>query len=403
MTRIHCPFAFLGGGIQMKKLLSLAAAGLVILSCLSAGVFAAPSPGDPSPGSVLIDAGTGVGAAYDEDGMPISGTVYNGGSLEGFEPDQTVYLKLSKATLLKASDGTDGKSVNDGNLLADKDLFKLKVKKEGDGRGLVKEVSQVSEKKDANGTRCGWVKIIIAPSDLTEEQKAELSLTFIAKEDENGWAEGDYAAVNLNLWISPPIKSGDDYDADPGEQFVYHPVSNEKNGVNWDSVATLSFTADDDASKFYAKLSTKADGAVCERYPDAELYFRDFSGTPAISASSRATLTLLNPFAQEDNVQVNPESCHIYTKDAEGELADVTSLFTYLDTDEDGNEVDGWRIKTRMLGSYVISDVPLDTADGVSGTFLTRPETVELAGSSADTGYAGITSNTKPNPPTGRI
>lgn len=381
----------------MKKLLSLAVAGLVLLSCLSAGVFALPSPG-----FVTIDAGTGMGAACDEDGMPISGTSYSGGSLEGFAPDQAVYLKLTGAALLKGSDNSAGIPVNDGNLLADKDLFKLKVKKDGDGRGLVKEVSQVSGKKDANGTRCGWIKIVIAPSDLTEEQKAELNLTFTAKDDANGWAEGDYATVNLNLWISPPVKSGDDYDADPGEQFVYHPVSNDKNGVNWDSVATLCFTADDDASKFYAKLSTKADGAVCERYPDAELYFRDFTGTPAISASSRATLTLLNPFAQEDRAQVNPQSCHIYTKDVEGDLTDVTSLFTYLDTDEDGNEIDGWRIKTRTLGSYVISDVPLDTADGLGGTFLMRPETVELAGSSADTGYSGITSNTKPNPPTGR-
>ena len=381
----------------MKKLLSLAVAGLILLSCLSAGVFASPSPG-----FVTIDAGTGMGAACDEDGMPISGTTYSGGSLEGFAPDQTVYLKLTGAALLKGSDNSAGISVSDGNLLADKDLFKLKVKKDGDGRKLVKEVSQISEKKDANGTRCGWIKIVIAPSDLTEEQKAELSLTFTAKDDVNGWAEGDYAAVNLNLWISPPVKSGDDYDADPGEQFVYHPVSNDKNGVNWDSVATLWFTADDDASKFYAKLSTKADAAVCARYPDAELYFRDFTGTPSISASSRATLTLLNPFSQEDSTQVNPQSCHIYTKDADGDLTDVTSLFTYLDTDEDGNEIDGWRIKTRTLGSYVISDVPLDTADGLGGTFLMRPETVELAGSSADTGYSGITSNTKPNPPTGR-
>ncbi len=384
----------------MKKIISLAAAGLVMLSCLSAGVFAIPSPG-----TVSIDAGTGMGAAYNEDGMPISGTTYNGGSLEGFAPDQTVYLKLTGASLLKASDGMTAVPVNDGNLLADKDRFKLKVKKDGDGRGLVKEVSQVGGKKDANGVRCGWVKIVIAPSDLTEEQKAELKLTFTAKEDDatNNWEEGDDAAVNLNLWISPPAKSGDDYDADPGEQFVYHPVSNDKNGVNWDSVATLFFTADDDASKFYTKLSTKADDAVCQSFPDAELYFCDFSGSPAISAASRATLTLLNPFAQEDSPQVNPESCHIYTKDAEGELTDVTSLFTYLDTDEDGNEVDGWRIKTRTLGSYVISDVPLNTAEESGSTFLMRPETIELAGSSsANTGYSGITSNTKPNPPTGR-
>lgn len=385
----------------MKKILSLAAAALVALSCFSASVFAA------GPGTVSIDAGNGTGAAFDDDGMPISGTVYSSGSMEGIVPDQTIYLKLMGAQLLKDSDLTAGALVNDSNLLADKDIFKLKVKKDGDGKSLIREVSQVREKKDANGNRCGWLKIVVAPSDLTDEQKAELRLTFTARNDnaDAGWTKGDYACVDLNLWIDNPVEAGDDYDADPGDQFVYKPISNENNELTWDDVATLMFTADDDASKFYAKLSTKADEDVYQRYPDAELFFRNFTGTPDISAASRATLTLLNPWTHDDYVSVNPRNCHIYTKDADGELSDVTSLFTYLETDEEGNEVDGWRIKTRMLGSYVISDIPLDTdadENPKSGT-AAQPETAEFTGRfHKDADLDPITNNTKPNPPTGR-
>ena len=390
----------------MKKLIALISAVMLTLSCLSAGVFAV------GPGTVTIDAGTGIGAAYDEDAMPIAGTVYNGGSIEGITPDQTIYLKIMGAQLLNSNDLSDGATIIDSNVLADDDYFKLKVKKDGDGRRLIDEVSQVSEKKDANGNRCGWLKIVIAPSDMTDEQKAELRLTFTAKEDneDGGWSEDDFATVELDLWINNPLEKGDDYDAEPGDQFVYQPVSNENNELTWDDVAILKFTADDDASKFYARLSTKADKSVYQNYPDAELYFRNFSGNPNISTTSRATLILLNPWMQDDSVLVNPKSCHIYTKDSDGVLSDVTSLFTYLETDEEGNEVNGWRIKTRMLGSYVISNIELETDTESEPSDSVQPETVESAGiletmdvsPDLQSETDSITNNTKPNPPTGK-
>lgn len=391
----------------MKKLIAYILSVLFVLSGFALPVFADDS------GTVILDAGSGSGSAFDKDGRPIRGTVYNNGCMEGIVPDQTIYLKIMRAWLWDESESTDGKTVTDSNLLADDDMFRLKVKKDGDGRGLIDDVEQVSEKKDANGNRCGWLKITISPSDMTEEQKAELRFIFTAKDDnpEEGWSKGDYASVDLDLWINNPVEKGDDYDADPGEQFVYQPMSNESNELNWDDVAMLRFTADDDASEFYARLSTKADADVYRRYPDADLYFRNFAGNPNISTASRATLTLFNPWMQRDSQYVNPKNCHIYTKDSDGELSDVTSLFTYLQTDEEGNEVNGWQIKTRMLGSYVISKDELKlTESSQTEAFiqaepveLTEPSDIEVTLPEELLESDSINNNKKPNPPTGRM
>ena len=48
--------------------------------------------------------------------------------------------------------------------------------------------------------------------------------------------------------------------------------------------------------------------------------------------------------------------------EADGTLSDITGIFTYLDCDEDGNEINGWRTRTRTLGCYIISDVALDVS-----------------------------------------
>lgn len=391
----------------MKKLIAYILSVLFVLSGMILPVFADDS------GTVILDAGSGSGSAFDKDGKPIAGTAYNNGSMEGIVPDQTIYLKIMRAWLWDDSESIDGKTVTDSNLLADDDMFRLKVKKDGDGRGLIDDVEQVSEKKDANGNRCGWLKITIAPSDMTEEQKAELRFTFTAKDDnaEAGWSKGDYASVELDLWINNPVEKGDDYDADPGEKFVYQPMSNESNELNWDDVAMLRFTADDDASEFYARLSTKADSAVYRSYPDAELYFRNFAGNPNISTASRATLILFNPWMQDDSGYVNPKNCHIYTKDSDGELSDVTSLFTYLQTDEEGNEVNGWQIKTRMLGSYVISKDELKLTESSQQETFSQSETMEQTQPldiapielEEPINTDSINRNTKPNPPTGRM
>ena len=81
-------------------------------------------------------------------------------------------------------------------------------------------------------------------------------------------------------------------------------------------------------------------------------------------------------------------------------MTDITSLFTYISTDESDNVVNGWRMRTRTLGRYLISDQQLalessQTADSSNGTDLpVSQKSWEEAGFS-------ILHNTKPVPNTG--
>ena len=55
--------------------------------------------------------------------------------------------------------------------------------------------------------------------------------------------------------------------------------------------------------------------------------------------------------------------------DADGYLVDVTSKFSYS---EDDQEIPGWSIRTRQLGTYIVSDTELDVT-------VDEPETSEPA------------------------
>ena len=89
-------------------------------------------------------------------------------------PDQTLYLCLG------VSDGGDMSMLwNDsvGDLtgvaspgeLADQELFKLKVSRDGDGARLVR-VSQYNERAIGGSAGSAWLKIDIAASDSIDEQ-----------------------------------------------------------------------------------------------------------------------------------------------------------------------------------------------------------------------------------------
>ncbi|WP_147539454.1 LPXTG cell wall anchor domain-containing protein, partial [Anaerotruncus rubiinfantis] len=125
--------------------------------------------------------------------------------------------------------------------------------------------------------------------------------------------------------------------------------------------AALKFEADDDASKFYARLSTSTDRTLYAEYGDpvdADLWFYDFVTNPTIPSTSRATLTLGIPWDEDDDDYIpDPETCFIYERDADGNLTDVTDKFTFSEDDE---EIPGWSMKTRVLGTYVLSDTELD-------------------------------------------
>lgn len=297
-------------------------------------------------------------------------------------PDQTLYLCLG------VSDGGDTSMLwNDsvGDLtgaaspgeLADQELFKLKVSRDGDGARLVR-VSQYNERAIGGSARSAWLKIDIAASDSIDEQKAVVDLTFTARDDdENGkWEKGDYALLRLTLWIGSAVEEGGDALRAAGDSFVYKPDSNSENIVTWEDVASLSFSASDDAKKFYARLSTKHDPIYAAYEDSADLYFRNFTGAPTISASSRATLTLYYPW--EDGGP-DPAACHVYLADADGSLRDVTKLFTYIGEDEDGSAVNGWRIRTRTLGCYIITDRALDLTLQQEQAVQTQPETVSVS------------------------
>ena len=281
-------------------------------------------------------------------------------------PGQTVYLCLGESgsadttALWDVSAEAMGAAAT-ADELADGGLFRLKADKSGPGGSLLK-IKQYGEKSLGDSPRSSWLRIEIAESEAVEEQKAVADLTFSARKESSTFETGDYALLRLTLWIASEEASGGDADLEAGDGVVYKPVANDKNTAEWEGIASVSFSASDDADKFYAKLSTKADPEIYKLYgdpADADLYFRDFTGALAADSTSRATLVLYNPWEDED-YQPDPDSCHIYQVAADSSLSDITGIFTYLAHDEDGNEVNGWRTRTRTLGRYVISDVELD-------------------------------------------
>ena len=391
----------------MKRLLTLLVVALLLCGTATWPVCAASATNGYV--SVALN-GSGRAELRDGDGIVIaesSATTADAGSVAfEVEPGQELFLSLGEISSLDTSALCDASSgtVNSAKKataaqLADSDLFKLKTERD-DGESKLVKASQYNEKA-LGGARSAWVKLVISDNQTTEEMKAVLDLTFSAREDGVSWEKGDYATLRIILWVSNEVVSGDAAEQTAGDKFVFQPVDNEQNTVEWEDVASLAFTANDDASKFYAKLSTKVDNQIYQTYglpADADLFFRDFTGSPAISSTSRATLTLYYPWEIEKGP--NPGSCYLYTINEDGSLTDITSLFTYISTDESDNVVNGWRMRTRTLGRYLISDQQLalessQTADSSNGTDLpVSQKSWEEAGFS-------ILHNTKPVPNTG--
>lgn len=128
--------------------------------------------------------------------------------------------------------------------------------------------------------------------------------------------------------------------------------------------AALEYHADDNARAFYARLSTKADIDIYTDYGDpvdADLWFYNFIGNPEIPSTSRAWLTLGIPWDEDSDYHPDPRDVYIYQVDKYGDLEDVTDRFTYSD---DAYAIEGWTIRTRQLGTYIISDTELDLDTG---------------------------------------
>ena len=357
----------------MKKVLSLVLALACVLS-LSAVAFAADAV-DPAK-------------VYNGDGEEVSDISVAENVIKGdpVEPASSFYVPISPAMDTQIKDGDDVDfTVED---LVDTKNFKFDVDKDA-GSKLISKISVVDDKKLGSMERTAYLKFELKDVTDTDEHKSTGTITFKAKNyklagckpgsktessgaNDAKWTDNYEVTFKYNLWISNEKKGNDD-NPDVGDRVYMDPDKNDTNTLIWgDDRAALKFEADDDAKKFYARLSTSNMSDIYAEYGDpvdADLWFYDFVGHPTVPATSKATLTLGIPWDDDDDYTPDPENCFIYELDADGYLTDVTSKFTYSEDDE---EIPGWSIRTRQLGTYIVSDTELDVT-------VDEPETSEPA------------------------
>ena len=357
----------------MKKVLSLVLALACVLS-LSAVAFAADAV-DPAK-------------VYNGDGEEVSDISVAANVIKGdpVEPASTFYVPISPAMDTQIKDGDDVDfTVED---LVDTKNFKFDVDKDA-GSKLISKISVVDDKKLGSMERTAYLKFELKDVTDTDEHKSTGTITFKAKNyklagckpgsktessgaNDAKWTDNYEVTFKYNLWISNEKKGNDD-NPDVGDRVYMDPDKNDTNTLIWgDDRAALKFEADDDAKKFYARLSTSNMSDIYAEYGDpvdADLWFYDFVGHPTVPATSKATLTLGIPWDDDDDYTPDPENCFIYELDADGYLTDVTSKFSYSEDDE---EIPGWSIRTRQLGTYIVSDTELDVT-------VDEPETSEPA------------------------
>lgn len=162
---------------------------------------------------------------------------------------------------------------------------------------------------------------------------------------------GERLTLDCGMYVANTQGSGDTSITVGTKGVTVKPVGGDDNEVifenaDGDQMALLSFRANSNPDKFYAKLSTKWTSELLSKFKNTDAVIRNFSAA-TIDASSRATLALNNPFDET----VKTSRVYIYSVSSKGVLTDVTSTFTYNSDD------DTFDTRTRTLGTYVISDV----------------------------------------------
>lgn len=356
----------------MKKLLAAALAVATVAS-LSTVSFAAKTYPINWDNRAFFDDGTW--AAYDN-----ANTV---------KPDKTLYFGMGYVV------DDAGQWALDPAYYTEKDFFKVKTDKGDENAKMIK--SMALSEKNIQGSRGPWFEVKLNDDYTDDEFKINPSFTLTAKDDfyvttktVDLTANGQTVTYKLVAPVDGQDTTGMNIVINKGDKFVYEigkyyisnstdnadqdymagtggivlkPTKNDDNEITWEdennTIATLKFYSDDDAAKFFPKLTTKWDNAdYAEYFADQNAFIFDFVGRAAgetkIASTSRATLELYNPYYDwdEDVLTVAPEDCVIY-QIVDGELVDVTASFTALQND-DGDYV--FQTKTRELGCYIIAE-----------------------------------------------
>lgn len=325
----------------MKKVLALV---LALATVLSLGVvsFAADNEVSVSHGTVYTDKGVVMDIENDT-----------------FTPDRKIYFSFGTA---------------ENALLNNEDGYKFSYKK-GDNSKMIESIKLI-EKNIGLGRQ--WYVEVKIKDDMTDtEFKFNPEFTFTAKEDLVLDPDDDNIQIpkgtklvvdDITFWISNTgIENEDDIDRTAGTGGeIFKPVKNEENTVLWEdennTLATLTFDADSNVSKYYPKMSTKWDNVkYAELFADQDAFVRQWVGTPSISSTSRAVLELNVPYIDEDDeLTVDEDSIIVYEETADGELVDITAKGKF-DWNDDDEFV--FTMKTRSLGTYIFAEAPVTEAD----------------------------------------
>lgn len=216
-----------------------------------------------------------------------------------------------------------------------------------------------------------YLEIELIDTTYTDEFKVELTASFSARKafktalnyadgktvffgntaETNKINPNDKLNLKVSFYVANKSETGDATVTVGDKGLIVKPEANAENVITFessDTFATLTFDANDDPSKFYAKLSTKWTPELLNKFRNTDAVMRRFAPV-TVDSTSRATLALNNPFDED----VDPEDVYIYTVNSKGGVVNATQRFSYNEDD------DTFELKTRTLGTYIISDVKI--------------------------------------------
>lgn len=405
----HYTQIFLGGISVMKKLLALSLAVLMVLS-LSAVAFADKNYGQATVTKNLTTKvkQTRIGgiAAVSEYGfLEKDGVVqlYAGGNVyesksDTVAPGKTIYIPL----LAPANFDGSGDPLS-YEFVTDSDAVKGATPKPSYimGKESVERMQIVYKKyekydQSANG-------MILSGKTVAGKESAYIYFVAVTMKSSTSTAKKDIGADVTIKTTSAKVKKESapveiEFRLDLGCAYYYD--SDAKDTItggykifdrdNEDGEMTFEFEEDPDSyfevditgqTKIIVKADVKYNATVASKYPSANLDFFNGSGT----------------FNKIGMLYLNAEpGSYLYVLNADGTLSKSNANYDEYQ--------ECFEIKTRTLGSYVISDRELDVGASVESSApapSTEPEAPSAAPSSVPPATGGTGTAPKPNPGTG--